>query len=63
MPLDQRDWIMLGIGLGVGFLVFSAIGQSLVKSAYKLTTAEVKKLERKAREREKEEEKKIKALK
>ena len=62
MVMAQRDWIFLGIGLGVGFLVFSAIGQSLMKSAYKLTTAEVKKLERKARERVKEEEKKIKAL-
>jgi len=61
--MEQRDWIMLGIGVGIGFLIFSAIGQSLVKSAYKLTTAEVKKLERKAKERVKEEEKRIKALK
>ena len=63
MPMETRDWIFLGIGLGVGFLVFSAMGKSLLKSAYKMTSSEVKKLERKAREREKEEEEKIKALK
>ncbi len=62
MPIEQRDWIFLGIGLGVGFLVFSVLGQSLLKSAYKLTESEVKKLERKARERAKKEEKAIKDI-
>ncbi len=62
MAIEKRDWIMLGIGLGVGFIVFSALGQSLLKSAYKLTESEVKKLERKARERAKKEEKAIKDI-
>ena len=63
MAMETRDWIMLAIGLGVGALVFSAIGKSLLTSAYKLTASEVKKLERKARERAKKEEKAIEALK
>jgi len=62
MVMTSRDWIMLGLGLGAGALIFSAIGKSLLTSAYKLTAAEVKKLERKARERVKKEEKAIEAL-
>ena len=60
--METKDWIMLGLGFGIGFIVFSAIGQSLLTSAYKLTTSEVKKLERRARERAKKEEKAVEAL-
>ncbi len=49
--MATRDWIMLGIGVTVGFFIFSAMGKSLVKSAYHLTAGEVKALERKARVR------------
>ena len=63
MALDRRDWWMIAFGLGIGFFVFSVLGKSLVKSAYKLTESEVKKLERKAKERAKKEEVKMKALK
>ncbi len=49
--MATRDWIMVGIGLGVGFFIFSAIGKSLLKSAYHLTAGEVKALERKAKVR------------
>jgi len=62
MAMDDRDWRMIGLGLLVGFFAFSVFGRSLVKSAYKLTESEVKKLERKARERVKKEEQKMKAL-
>jgi len=51
--MATRDFIMVGIGLTIGFFIFSAIGKSLVKSAYHLTAGEVKALERKARERSK----------
>lgn len=61
--MATRDWIMVGIGLGIGFFIFSTIGRSLVKSAYKLTEAEVKELERKAEQRAKEKEIKLKELK
>jgi len=60
--METRDWLLIGLGFGVGFLVFSAIGQSLLTSAYKLTASEVKKLERKARERAKKEETKIQKI-
>ncbi len=61
---EPKD-VLLGaiLGFSLGFLVFSAMGQSLLTSAYKLTASEVKKLERKARERAKKEEKAIEALK
>ena len=62
MALDARDWRMMGLGLLTGFFAFSILGRSLVKSAYKLTESEVKKLERKAKERAKKEEVKMKAL-
>ena len=62
MALTSRDWWMLAIGLGVGALIFSVMGRSLLTSAYKLTASEVKKLERKARERVKKEEEAIAAL-
>lgn len=62
MAITSRDWWMLAIGLGVGALIFSVMGRSLLTSAYKLTASEVKKLERKARERVKKEEEAIAAL-
>ena len=62
MALDTRDKWMIVLGLGIGFFTFSVFGRSLVKSAYKLTESEVKKLERKATERAKKEEVKMKAL-
>lgn len=49
--MATRDWLMIGLGLGIGFFIFSAMGKSLVKSAYHLTAGEVKALERKAKER------------
>lgn len=60
--VETRDLLLVGLGLGIGFLIFSAIGQSLMISAYKLTASEVKKLERRARERAKKEEKAIEAI-
>jgi len=62
MALEPRDWRMIGLGVIISFFAFSVLGRSLVKSAYKLTESEVKKLERKARERAKKEEIKMKAL-
>jgi len=62
MAMDDRDWRMMGLGLLIGFFAFSVLGRSLVKSVYKLTESEVKKLERKAKERVKKEEVKMKAL-
>lgn len=35
----------------IGFFIFTGLGRSIIKSTYKLTEAEVKELERKARER------------
>ncbi len=49
--MATRDWVMAGIGLTVGFFIFSAMGKSLLKSAYHLTAGEVKALERKAKAR------------
>lgn len=42
---------MVGIGLGIGFFIFTSLGRSMIKSTYKLTEAEVRELEKKARER------------
>ena len=53
MAMTSRDWWIVGITTTICFFTFSAIGRSLIKSAYKLTEAEVKKLEKKARERAK----------
>ena len=63
MALDTRDKWMIGLGALVSFFTFSVLGRSLVKSVYKLTESEVKKLERKATERAKKEEVKIKRFK
>ena len=49
--MATRDWIFAGIGLTVGFFIFSVLGKSLIKSAYHLTAGEVKALERKAKAR------------
>jgi len=53
MAMTSRDWWMFGIGATLSFFISSAIGRSAIKTVYKLTEAEVKKLEKKARERAK----------
>lgn len=49
----MAEWWKFWLGIGVGFMIFSSIGRSLLKSAYKLTEAEVKELEKKAEARTK----------
>jgi len=57
MALATRDWWMLGIGLGVGFLIFTTIGRRAVMTGMGLGKAEINralaKLEKRAEKRAK----------
>jgi len=53
--MERRDWIMLGIGLGVGFFIFSTLGRRAMLTGMGMGTAEIEralgKLEKKAEKR------------
>lgn len=55
--MDQRDWIMIGIGFGVGFFIFTTIGQRAVMAGMGMGKAEAEralaKLEKRAKKRAK----------
>jgi len=57
MAIEKRDWIMLGIGFGVGFLVLTTIGRRTVMAGIGVTKAETErllsKIEKKAKTRSK----------
>jgi len=59
MALASRDWWMLGIGLGVGFFIFTTIGRRTMLAGMGLGKAEIEralaKAEAKAEERAKPE--------
>ncbi len=54
--MDQRDWIMLGLGAGVSFLIFSTLGREMMMTGIGVTKAETRrilsKIEKKSKERE-----------
>ncbi len=56
-PQTKRDLIMVGIGLGVGFLIFTTIGRRTMMTAAGVGKAEVErvlaKVEKKAKARAK----------
>ena len=55
--MDQRDWIMMGIGFGIGFFVLTTIGRKTMMTAAGMGKAEAErvlaKLEKKAKKRAK----------
>lgn len=57
MAMESRDWIMLAIGLGIGALVFSALGRQAIATGVGVTKTEaerlLRKIEKKAKERAK----------
>ena len=44
MAIEKRDWIMLGIGFGIGFLVLTTIGRRTVMAVICATKAETERL-------------------
>ena len=42
--MAARDWWMLGIGFGVGFFMFTAIGRETVRTGVGVTKAEAERL-------------------
>ena len=52
--MDQRDWVMIGIGLGMGFLMFTAIGRDVIKTGAGVTKSEAERLLRKVEKKSKE---------
>ena len=57
MAMETRDLVMMGIGLGVGFFIFTAIGQEAIKTGAGVTTSEARRLLKKVQKRAKEREK------
>ena len=57
MAIEKRDWIMMGIGFGVGFFIFSTLGRKTMLTAMGAGTAEANrllgKIEKKAKARAK----------
>ncbi len=57
MALEKRDWWMLGIGFGIGFLVLTTLGREVVMTTVGMGKAEIKrvlaKAEKKAEKRAK----------
>lgn len=57
MAIAKRDWIMMGIGLGVGFFIFSTIGRRTVMAGMGMGKAEINRalaaIETKAKQRSK----------
>ena len=51
--MDQRDWIMIGIGFGVGFFIFTAIGREAIKTGAGVSKSEAERLLRKVQKRAK----------
>ena len=49
--MAARDWWMLGIGLGIGFFIFTAIGKEAVRTGIGVTRAEAERLLKKVRKR------------
>ena len=53
MCLEQRDWIMLGIGFGVGMIVFTQLGRETVTTVGKYGKSKAKKALKKIRKKAK----------
>lgn len=49
--MATRDWVMMGIGLGVGFFIFTAIGQEAIKTGAGVTKSEAQRLLKKVQKR------------
>ena len=53
--MATRDWVMIGIGLGVGFLLFSTLGKKAMLTAMGVAEREAEgllsKIEAKSKER------------
>ncbi len=54
MALTQRDWVFMGIGLGVGFFIFTTTGREAVKTGVGVTKSEAERLLKKVKKRSKE---------
>ena len=52
--MDKRDWVMLGIGFGVGFFIFTTIGRRAIKTGVGVTKSEAERLLKKVEKRAKE---------
>lgn len=55
--MATRDWVMLGIGFGIGFIILTTIGRRTVMAGIGITKAETErllsKIEKKAKARAK----------
>ena len=49
--MATRDWWMLGIGFGVGFFMFTAIGREAVKTGVGVTRVEAERLLKKVKKK------------
>ena len=53
MALETRDYVMMGIGLGVGFFIFSALGREAIKTGAGVSKSEAERLLKKVQKRAK----------
>ena len=51
--MDQRDWIMMGLGFGIGFFVLTSIGRDAIKTGVGVSKAEAERLLKKVQKRSK----------
>ena len=56
--MDQRDWIMMGIGFGIGFFILTATGREAIKTGVGVSKGEAERLLKKVKKRTKERAKK-----
>lgn len=49
--MTQRDWIMIGIGFGIGALVLTSLGRETIKTGVGVTKSEAKRLLKKIEKR------------
>ncbi len=52
--MATRDFIMVGIGLTIGFFIFSAVGREAIKTGVGVTSSEAERLLKKVQKRAKE---------
>ncbi len=57
MAMDSRDWLFMGLGFGIGFLILTSIGRRAIMTGIGVTKAETErllsKIEKKAKARAK----------
>ena len=49
--MAARDWWMLGIGFGIGFLVFTTVGREAIKTGVGVSKVEAERLLKKVKKK------------